>query len=427
VRRAVARAIEAPRLLSKVLGLLLKYSGQGLILVAALLGLNTLFQPATISKIQIFDERLIVFAVVGAFASVVLRIMLFAADVLFYFNESKPIDFAKTFPDLPVLESTKRFLERKNLEQYAVGSAVEVFSHPYLDKRLSDNGWDPKSVRIVDRRAPLKDLRIPSSIAEHRARLDITGDNGIKYTLQGFNHPFTDSSKSLNLYIAETDWRSVLSARALLMRHEEFRHESLDITLQDNRIPSSLCLHFVCLTKDDKFLALKRSSATAYYPNALSISFEEQFSHEDMKLGEERRAEVWFQRALCEEVFPMAGPYHAEPRAAWDEVSSHVDFMRIWSCFLEEDTGNFSLFGVCRLLIESPDLLQTFKEQERRFHSRRDDEGQLYILNKDEVEALTLSGHSTCRRLYFPNNGSEVVSDLHPTSLYRASQVLSCM
>ncbi len=425
-KRAFANALDKPRLLARIISSILRYAGKALPYGATILAFAILFRPETLQRIQVLDEDAIVYGSLGLALLAALRVIACLFDFLFYYIESHPIDFAATVASSAPLESTKRFVEAHHIDRLAIGSAIEVFCHPYLDKRLEDNGWDPSSIRIIDTKARLSGITVDATLPVLTPSAS-GSENNPKYTLAKYETPFTDASESLSLFVARTDWHTVQNARALLSADETLRHKKVDFTLQNNQTPSSLCLHFVCLTRDNKFLALRRNHATAYYPNALSISFEEQFSHEDMIMGEDRRAEVWFQRSLCEEVFPASGLYHADPRAAWDAVSQYVEFKRIWSCILEEDIGNFSLVGVCRLALESGELVETFRALELKYNCRRDDEGRLCIMDKAEVDALLRTGHSTCRKLYFPAADPETVSAVHPTSLYRASLVSACL
>jgi hypothetical protein len=104
-----------------------------------------------------------------------------------------------------------------------------------------------------------------------------------------------------------------------------------------------------------------------------------------------------------------------------------IQSMRIWSVFLEEDSGNISMFGVARLKIGLSGF-RVFSDRCTNTNAqffRRDNEGELYscseselgkLLNGDEVRVHSIFGQR--ERLVNPRN-------LHPTSAYRAYHYLA--
>jgi hypothetical protein len=130
---------------------------------------------------------------------------------------------------------------------------------------------------------------------------------------------------------------------------------------------------------------------------------------------------------MCEEVLPLVGLHSRDPQAAEQIALQYIQFMRIWSCFFDETTGNFNLMGVAKLKLEAQELVATFDQLKRDHNTVRDIEGRMFIMSPDEVEGLLQSGHSTATSLIRPGEGALPITALHPSSLYRAARVASCL
>lgn len=391
----------------------------GLLYFAGLIGLVSFLKIDT-QKLQFltFDNFLISCFAISLL--VMARIVAFIYDLGRYFWESRPVSRSDVTIVRTVLPSTQRFIETKGLGNHAYGCAIEIFTHPFVDRNLRDNGWECTEI----------DMDTEKGFTDSSKFVDknqfVSGENGAKFFLRRFEQPFVDNSKRLNLTLGRTDWINVINTRDKLAADEQLRHSSIDVQFQLNSVPSSFCLQFVCLTKDFEFLALKRHEDAAYHPKKMSISFEEQLATEDIERAKESRVEAWFQRALCEEVFPLVGLHKRNPAAAWDAISDAVIFKRIWSCFLEEDTGNISLMGVTQLNLTATELVSFSRQLETQYKSRRDNEGRLFVFRKDNILDLLQTGRAECRSL-FNSSHTEFVSEMHPTSLYRAAGVMACL
>ena len=337
-----------------------------------------------------------------------------------YLSEA-PLYIVRNEVRLPRLESAEKLLADEGRDYLAIGSAIEVFAYPFRGGRLNRLGWPPEKVTITFRGDRIAlDPRLEGDFR-------LTGSNNPKYSLTDYEHTFSDSSDSFRLTVGETSWLDTQRARAAVSGDAVLRHALTSFEPKRHRIPGSLCLHFVCLTSEEEFICLRRKSDVAYYPSSLSISFEEQFSIVDMQAGELHRATAWFQRAICEEVLPLTGPYHDDPAKTWHVASNYVEFMRICSCFLEEDTGNYSLLGFVKLTVSSKELTIVSHALSQRYNSLRDDEGRLFCLARGEVEKLLRGERANAAVLFKPEANkleiSDVVRDLHPTSLYRALRI----
>lgn len=339
-------------------------------------------------------------------------------------SETRRRDVVEAWPRLAetVLPSTRRFRETIDADGLdTIGGAIEVFAHPNNDGGIDDNGWALRDVHIAGEKQPFVAPK------ELNPNILVPGENGRKYSLVGFTTPFKDDSENLRLMVRRTDWQAVRRAVSVIETDEQMRHRYSDIDPAKHRIPHSLCLHVVCLTSESEFIALKRSATAAYWPGAMSISFEEQFAESDFHEGGNSRMEAWLYRALCEELFPLVGLHSRNAAAAAAVVSEFIVSTRIWSCLFEETTGNFSLFGVVRLNVSAAQLPAIFETMKREHKTSRDDEGRLYFFSNAQIDDLLLSGHATATPLLRPDLGPESVRTLHPTSLYRAARVASCL
>jgi hypothetical protein len=389
---------------------------------AILLAFSVLLQEDISKALAVLDSRALVAACMLLAAIWVANLVAYAAQAVQLFRESIPIDHTATLLSDCVSESSKKFLARLDSDPRVVGSAVELLYHPFLDKRLADNGWATDQVDVI------LDPGFVTAPAYALESVNIGGDDGKKFMLSGFDAPFADAvrERGLRLYVKETRWSSVLRTRDALRENEDLRHAHMKLDPTGNLIPSALCLHVVCLTKDSDFIVLRRAYNSAYYPGAFSVSFEEQLADAD-GVGIEGCCTRWFRRALCEEIFPLTGPYATRPRDAWERVSPYVKYMRIWSAFLEEDTANYGLLGVCSLNLSIREFREASDAVASEFGSARDPEGRILFSTKDEIGTLIRTGSSRCRPVFDLEQRAIKMGQLHPSSLYRAALVWSCL
>ncbi|MBG1231744.1 hypothetical protein [Aestuariivirga litoralis] len=394
--------------------------GKLLNLLCLLLGLTVAIQLEN-NQLQFISIGNLAYISLVPFGLFCLRAIALLYDFTRYFRESRPVGRSDATVVKSVFESTKRYCEKYGILNSGSGSAIEIFAHPFLDRDLSDNGWNTGDVVIELE----KEFFTSQGIVEKNKV--VPGANNDKYFLRSFRHLFADDSEKLRLTLGRTDWVNLVNVKDKLMADEPLRHKIVKSDFKTkNAVPSSFCLHFVCLTKDNEFLALKRNNSTEYHPNAMSVSFEEQVARVDVERGSDFRAENWFQRAICEEVFPLTGFFEKNPAAAWDAVSQYVEFKRIWTGILEEDVGNFSLFGVMKINLSAAELVVKSRALEDEHKTKRDDEGRLYVFRKDDVLDYLQTGRARCRQLYWPEKFEDVTL-MHPTSLYRAEWVMACL
>lgn len=119
------------------------------------------------------------------------------------------------------------------------------------------------------------------------------------------------------------------------------------------RFPHAFCMHAVVVTRDSKVLLTRRSPKVSYYPNAWSVSLEEQFSEVDLLPRCEGAVLRWAIRFLDEELSVEEEHY--------DEQN-----LRALSVFLEADILNCSLATVLKLSIDSTELDQIIRGRPRK-------------------------------------------------------------
>ena len=421
-RRAGQIAWDKPEAAAKRMRSVARAASRIVNVAAILLAFSVLLQEDISRALAVLDSRALITAC-GLFLAIWLaNFIAYVSQSVKLFRESSPIDHTAALLSDSISESCKNFLARLDSDPRAVGSAVELLYHPFLDKRLDDNGWATDQVDVA------LDPGFVTAPAWALGSLAIGGDDGKKFMLSGFDAPFADAVREggLKLYVKETRWSAVLRTRDVLSESEELRHAHMKLDPTGNSLPSALCLHVVCLTKDNDFLVLRRAHNSAYYPGAFSVSFEEQLADVD-GVGIEGCCTRWFRRALCEEVFPLTGPYATRPRDAWERVSPYVKYMRIWSAFLEEDTANYGLLGVCSLNLSIREFREVSDSVALEFGSTRDPEGRILFSTKDEIETLIRTGSSRCRPVFDLEQRALKMGQLHPSSLYRAALVWSCL
>jgi len=352
------------------------------------------------------------------FIIITIYFCLYVLELLRKYKETQTARPRDYFPQLPIIDTTREFKNKRNLDNFAVGGAIEIVKHPYLDARISDNGWvaDDIKINIYSNGKPFPEKTFGKPKAWEV-------DNS-KFWLTRIDPVFADQPK-LVLYLSPTKWSETEQAQSKVFQDTAFRHRLSSIEPEKHSIPNSFCLHIVVVFSDESILAMKRSKGTAYFPEHISLSFEEQFSDEDTSSGEDKMMTTWFQRSICEELFPLTGEAKKSVPWAFNRIKKFVSSMNVWSCIFEETTGTQSLFGVVQLKISPSEYIEEYNKIAIELGTRRDDEGSLFILKKQEVFNILSSGHGLLQPL-FSDKEPEIARNFHPTSLYRASLVSAC-
>lgn len=315
-------------------------------------------------------------------------------------------------------------LKRVSTENEAcliVGDAIEVLPHSTLQSKsdMSNIGWNPGDV-IVDFNKKL--FSVDEILSKCGGRKEFDPPSGRKFCLTSRSIGGTDDS--LKLAVEETDFFTIQSVRPQVESSSDFRSSWGSLTPSKNRIPHSLCLHFLVRFSDGSLLALHNDPSKAYEGGSWSVSAEEQIKKTD--IDDDRPIEHHFRRALLEEVFGLSNDQKPVNKR-WEEVEHLVQGLRIYSLFVEERINNFCLLGVCQLVVNCDAFVKWTQSKILEGEYSRDKEGKMYWLPESEVEKLFAedAGHA----IWVFGDSSKLVTgkELHPTSRYRLYRLLKAV
>jgi len=213
-------------------------------------------------------------------------------------------------------------------------------------------------------------------------------NNGVKYCIRKNPAAFTDTP-TLELEIEKTCYSQVQYCRDCIATVASRRNKLIADSIETNKIlfPHALCMHAVIVSSDEKVLMVRRSPKVSYYPNAWSVSLEEQLSEKDAPIDEGVLLR-WSKRFLLEELGVLEE--HYEERN-----------LRATAVFLEGELLNCSIAALFKLSIKASQLQQIIRTQ-----PRADAE-----FDTNRYRFLTLS--EVAAELFNPT------VPLHPTSQYR--------
>jgi len=135
-------------------------------------------------------------------------------------------------------------------------------------------------------------------------------------------------------------YSQVQFVRDVLAPDPELGRRLLDEIVIDGvvRVPSSLCMHLVVVTADERVLLARRALDAGYYPGAWACTLEEQAELEDLDGPPDRVLTRWIARALEEELHLGSG-------------ASAPDDGRALTAFLECDILNAAVCCHVRLAV----------------------------------------------------------------------------
>lgn len=364
-------------------------------------------------------EQLIYFAALVIIAPEALRFFLYVYYLIRFTVVSEKVKITGLWE--PTKSALDFFHKNKGKSEYPIGGALEVLSPGNITRATDTNGWDPNEidVEVVGKHQTSDGLKgISIELAEGEV-------DRKKYMLSSLQAPFADSVGRLRLQLEETNFSTVSGVSREMVKMGEDRHLHISCDPTVRRVPHSLCLHVLCEFADQQVLMVQRHDQAWYYPGAFSASFEEQFDEHDLRDGGEFAMGHLVSRAVCEEVLPLLGAYLDSPRLAWMQANDFVQSSRLWSVFLEEEIGNFALFCHLRLSVDVPKYVEDYRGLKRQ-GGRRDREGKLYALKREDVPRLLknetvfvheiLVDHVDTAEVY---GERVVVEKLHPTSRFR--------
>lgn len=400
-------------------------SGAWTKLQGALLAVIGLYGLNEASAAEIFStfERFLPWFIAAFVIPYIILAIAFVSAFLSRLSETYAEEPERIAGGIEIHEGVQHFAMGRGFDRFAIGGAIEVLSYPFLDKRISNNGWHPGAVEIKPSR---RQFDIPEQL---RNDVKVHGDDNQKYSLVGASRPTTDDFGRLRLEVAPTKYSLIESARQLTDNDKVLRHEFSNLSPEQHRLPNSLCLHALVLLADQNVLAMKRRDQTSYFPGAISVSLEEQLAKIDFETPGIEASESLFRRAICEEVFPLANRYEIDPKDSWGRISSCVDHYRYWSLLFEENIGNFALFGVCKLRLSLAEYLSEFSRIQSEYKGIRDDEGKMYYLSLSNLRDYLQSGHGVISVANYHDQNrreTEAIRSVHPTTPYRGATLLSC-
>lgn len=309
---------------------------------------------------------------------------------------------------------------KTNMNLLVSGKTIEIACHPNVNAAVRpDNvGWDPKDIEIEH-----TDLEFEAEELINRAGglIDAEPPNGRKFCL--ISTPFiTAESSHLKLTLKETDFFTIETIKSWLENNQDLADAYGHVSPEKNRIPSSLCLHFIIRLSDGEILLMKRAKGMSYYENKWSASGEEQISESDLKT--EHPIDTLFKRAIGEEMLHLGDienfPEHIQ------SIEKHIKYMRLYSVGTEWPLYNPALFGIIQLKDDRNSLCESLIARKfgSEYSGQEDREGVFYTINNDQAYEL-LSSEKTIAKALFNDTEEVIESDsLHPTARYRIFRLL---
>lgn len=309
-----------------------------------------------------------------------------------------------------------KLVREANSPHLVVGSIVEAIPHPSLATRseLRNLGWAPGEVKIRNLQAAFDCAEVLQSVGGIK---NSDPNNGKKYSLANTSMIASDCP-ALRLDLTETDYLTVTTVQDALSAHPDIGHKFGDLSPAKNRIPHSLCLHYIVRFNNGDLLVLKRKEEIKWYPGTWSISGEEQLKTDDF--GRDN-LEWLFKRAFCEEVLPLSDDSQTNLDERWQIASKVVQTMRLWSVILESELFNFSLVGLFQLKEDYEGFVEFYHSILNKGAGLQDKEGRMYLLKRDYLLPLLMNEPRDVYPL-FDASGTPMLlkpSEFHPSSRYR--------
>lgn len=302
---------------------------------------------------------------------------------------------------------------------FSVGDALEVAVHPSLNSRarLNEIGWDP------DADIDFGLFALPFEAGEALTRVGglrkFDPPNRVKYALADVAPVLVDADR-LVLRVAETDYFTVCTIKEALKQDAQLS----DLIAADparNRVPNSLCFHYIARFADGSVLVTGRDRRLRYAGGLWSVSGEEQLSDADVRTAAPLRS--WVRRTICEEVFPLRES-DLPISERWAIVRPHVERVRIWSVILEVSIGNFALCGLIDFDLTPEEYVRVATELVAAAGGSVDPEGIALVLTTDQMELLRINGHAAARYIFTKEQSQLDVGNAHPTTPYRIYRLL---
>lgn len=312
------------------------------------------------------------------------------------------------------------FRKRCGRDVSVVGKVVEVWHHQSLESMqpLEDVGLDPSIVNFLRPvQADFRDVvRACGGLGKYPP------PNKHKYGIKKLPLLVVDD-EDFTVEFSRTDFNTWQSVQDKTLNDSNLRWQwsHLDPTL--NRLPQSMSLQYIVRFIDTgELLTMWRKRGLKGQEGKWSFSGEEQLDERDFASTTVPVAEFFFRRCFIEEVFGRRVEDEARINQIWDEHCAKLVYShRIWSFFMEENTGIFQTFGVYNLHGAPAQLREIHERALSAGWGARDDEGPWYTVTWSGAEKLLTDGHCEANRLHGTPEPAVIKAetDLHTTSRYR--------
>ena len=237
--------------------------------------------------------------------------------------------------------------------------------------------------------------------------------------MEAVSYVVSDSPR-LGLEVSRTDYFTLRSVLPLVRGDASVRAEFGSLSPETNRIPHSLCLHYIVRLFDGKVLCMRRDKRAAYHASRWSFTGEEQLS--DLDFTSVHAMQALFRRSFCEEVLALRDETPLDER--WEIAEKLVQSTALWSLFVEEGIQNWSLLGFYQLRCDAAELVAEHNRLVDRGIGTRDLEGAFYVVPHEALTELLVKGSCTATGLFSGEDVTVAAEDFHPTSRYRIFRLL---
>ncbi len=277
------------------------------------------------------------------------------------------------------------------------------------------------------------------------ARIATSGKANLeKYSLVGLDPQYNilDEGHRIALRLESTDFQTIMACLGRIGNVEDVSGRLLTdraVTRalhgnpepQSNRVPNSLCLHYMLRFADDRYLSIHRHGGVAYDKLRISVSGEEQLQNSDFRQDfDSDTMGRWAHRAVLEEVFPGRG--HDVDNPEVQSLRERIDWVRCLSLIYEERFCNFAVVALVQLNCAVEEYVEIYRKSLRYAANFADYEGNRYWFGEKDIGDFFHSGRLRLRP--FVASGAEIfavsntalesdsssrVFGLHSSSLYR--------
>jgi hypothetical protein len=315
-------------------------------------------------------------------------------------------------------EEAAQFAEKMGLNAGSViGKAIELAPHYTLDKviPLQDIGISPESLQF--HQPSPKDFSEAVRLAGGLKSFPLPDSD--KYGIAEFPL-MTKDDENFIVKFWQTTWNTYRTVREKIERNPTLRWELSNSDPSKNQIPQSMSLHYLVRFENGDVLALLRKRGIQYEDMKWSFSGEEQINKDDFNSSDVSVAEHLFRRAFIEEVIGHRGEDSDHMNRIWDDdcapiVASH----RLWSFFLEENSGIFQIFGFFQLSINRDRLREIRERGSSSAWGTDDGEGKWYTVTESGLRDFLIASTCVATRLHGADTAIITAASLHSTSRYR--------